>query len=239
MRKFIELIVRNIKRVAQTSLCACLAFLVLSGCATQADVNNAMTKLDAIWKVENDRIIAADGTKEFHAAKYQAFLAAQGASRRIGMIVENAQLDNGYIYAVVPAPTLFDAAEWETVKATDTAEAQRVIAATPPQSPTTSSARSVQMRNNGDTYVVPVIINNAITLDFIVDSGASDVSIPADVFLTLMRTGTIQDSDFLRRSAHQRPRRSAHGRQGSPANPCFRDASSASWNASARNGTLV
>jgi len=31
---------------------------------------------------------------------------------------------------------------------------------------------------------------------FIVDSGASDVSIPADVVLTLIRTGTLQDADF-------------------------------------------
>jgi predicted aspartyl protease len=45
--------------------------------------------------------------------------------------------------------------------------------------------------------IVPVMINNAITLNFVVDSGASDVSIPADVVLTLMRTGTLRSSDFL------------------------------------------
>jgi hypothetical protein len=39
-------------------------------------------------------------------------------------------------------------------------------------------AISVQMRTKGGTYVVPVLINNAITLDFVVDSGAADVSIP-------------------------------------------------------------
>lgn len=41
------------------------------------------------------------------------------------------------------------------------------------------------------------MINNAITLDFVLDSGAADVSIPADVVLTLMRTGTISSGDFL------------------------------------------
>ncbi len=40
-------------------------------------------------------------------------------------------------------------------------------------------------------------INDQITLKFVVDSGASDVSIPADVVMTLLRTGTISDSDFL------------------------------------------
>jgi predicted aspartyl protease len=33
-------------------------------------------------------------------------------------------------------------------------------------------------------------------LDFIIDSGASDVSIPADVVSTLWRTGTLSDADF-------------------------------------------
>lgn len=36
-----------------------------------------------------------------------------------------------------------------------------------------------------------------IPLNFIVDSGAADVSIPADVVLTLIRTGTIAQSDFI------------------------------------------
>jgi predicted aspartyl protease len=53
------------------------------------------------------------------------------------------------------------------------------------------------LRNNGGVYVVPVRINGAITLDFIVDSGASDVLIPADVAMTLARTGTIAPGDFI------------------------------------------
>ena len=53
------------------------------------------------------------------------------------------------------------------------------------------------MKKQGGTYVVPVLINNAITLDFTVDSGAAHVSIPADVVTTLMRTGTIRNTDFI------------------------------------------
>jgi predicted aspartyl protease len=34
-------------------------------------------------------------------------------------------------------------------------------------------------------------------LDFVVDSGAADVSIPADVVSTLMRTKTLKETDFL------------------------------------------
>jgi clan AA aspartic protease (TIGR02281 family) len=65
---------------------------------------------------------------------------------------------------------------------------------------TTSSSGGesvVLLKRDGGDFVVPVTINDTITLDFIVDSGASDVSIPADVILTLNRAGTIQSSDFV------------------------------------------
>jgi len=56
---------------------------------------------------------------------------------------------------------------------------------------------AIALHLQGGTLVVPVLINNAIALNFVVDSGAADVSIPADVVLTLMRTGTLKKSDFL------------------------------------------
>jgi clan AA aspartic protease (TIGR02281 family) len=61
----------------------------------------------------------------------------------------------------------------------------------------TSSGETVPMLAEGGTFKVPVTINGQLTLNFIVDSGAADVSIPADVVLTLWRTGTIAESDFL------------------------------------------
>jgi clan AA aspartic protease (TIGR02281 family) len=60
-----------------------------------------------------------------------------------------------------------------------------------------NAASSTLMKKSRGTYVVPVTINDAITLDFTVDSGASDVAIPADVVLTLMRAGTIRSTDFI------------------------------------------
>jgi len=55
----------------------------------------------------------------------------------------------------------------------------------------------VPLLKEGRGYLVPVLINNAITLNFVIDSGADDVSIPADVVLTLFRTGTLRESDFI------------------------------------------
>jgi predicted aspartyl protease len=62
---------------------------------------------------------------------------------------------------------------------------------------------AVQMEPSDGVYFVPVRINQALTLRFIIDSGASEVNIPADVVLTLVRTGTIAESDFLGSQRYQ------------------------------------
>jgi clan AA aspartic protease (TIGR02281 family) len=73
----------------------------------------------------------------------------------------------------------------------------------PSQTPTRSAAPTAQARTevallrSGGIFEVPVTINGAIQLGFIVDSGAADVSIPADVVMTLLRTGTLHSTDFL------------------------------------------
>lgn len=58
-------------------------------------------------------------------------------------------------------------------------------------------AESIPLKPEGGTFVLPVLINDKITLDFTLDSGAADVSIPLDVFSTLRRTRTISDDDLL------------------------------------------
>jgi len=58
----------------------------------------------------------------------------------------------------------------------------------------------IPLQNEGGTFVAPIIINKAISLNFLVDSGAANVSIPADVVLTLIRTGTLNSNDFLLRA---------------------------------------
>ena len=54
----------------------------------------------------------------------------------------------------------------------------------------------VAMKSEGGVFVVPVLINGVITLDFLIDSGASDVTIPEDVVVTLIRAKTIRKADF-------------------------------------------
>jgi predicted aspartyl protease len=60
-----------------------------------------------------------------------------------------------------------------------------------------ANLETIRMEKSGGVYVVPVRFNDTITLNAIVDSGASDVSIPADIVSTLMRTNTVTQEDFL------------------------------------------
>jgi predicted aspartyl protease len=96
----------------------------------------------------------------------------------------------GTVENILPAPAI-DAA------ASDVGPPK--VAITTPPSPAvnkkSSSVVEVPLKEDSGLFVVPVEINGAITLDFAVDSGAGNVTIPADVYYTLVRTGTIKDSD--------------------------------------------
>lgn len=66
-----------------------------------------------------------------------------------------------------------------------------------PSGGSTSDVQPIPLKVQGGTFLIPVLINDQITLNFTIDSGATDVVIPADVVITLARTGTLQKSDFI------------------------------------------
>jgi clan AA aspartic protease (TIGR02281 family) len=55
----------------------------------------------------------------------------------------------------------------------------------------------VALEKRSGTYMVSVLINGSVSLDFYLDSGAADVSVPADTFETLKRTGSIRPEDIV------------------------------------------
>ena len=64
-------------------------------------------------------------------------------------------------------------------------------------------SKEIPLEKGGGVYKLPVKINGVISLKFILDTGASEVTIPADVALTLLRTETILQSDFLPGKSYQ------------------------------------
>jgi predicted aspartyl protease len=56
---------------------------------------------------------------------------------------------------------------------------------------------TIKLEQAGSMFLVPAEVNGKITLNFILDSGASDLAIPADVVQTLTRAGAISTADFI------------------------------------------
>lgn len=55
----------------------------------------------------------------------------------------------------------------------------------------------VQLEQANGVYVVPVVVNGIVNMKFAIDTGATDVSIPADVVAALTKAGSIVPADFL------------------------------------------
>lgn len=62
---------------------------------------------------------------------------------------------------------------------------------------TAINSAEIKLKKVGSVYSIPVELNGVLKIDFIFDSGASDVSISPDVALTLLKTGTIKNEDWL------------------------------------------
>ena len=79
------------------------------------------------------------------------------------------------------------------------AEAAAKHSPTPASAAPAAGTETVALKAEGGELLVPVVINDSVKLDFMLDSGASVVTIPADVAMTLIRTGTLTRDDYLGR----------------------------------------
>ena len=61
----------------------------------------------------------------------------------------------------------------------------------------TAQAAMIQLVPDHGTHLVPVEINGAIKLPFTIDTGATSVVIPDDVFQTLKRSGNVNDIQYI------------------------------------------
>jgi clan AA aspartic protease (TIGR02281 family) len=58
------------------------------------------------------------------------------------------------------------------------------------------TSRTVTLRRHGGVLVVPALLNDSVSADFVVDSGASDVVLPETVVDALRKAGKFSDADF-------------------------------------------
>lgn len=58
-------------------------------------------------------------------------------------------------------------------------------------------SETIRLEQSGGVYMLPVRINDTLTIPFILDSGAAEVVITEDIFSVLRRAGTVSQSDFV------------------------------------------
>src|SRR5437762_8976596 len=75
--------------------------------------------------------------------------------------------------------------------------ATQLLAASVGRPSEASAQERVALVETGGVYKIPVFINGIGPFPFILDSGAADVSITAEVFLTLVRIGSVTKDDYI------------------------------------------
>jgi clan AA aspartic protease (TIGR02281 family) len=58
-------------------------------------------------------------------------------------------------------------------------------------------AETIQLQKQGETYRVSGRLNGAVTVNFVFDTGASDVALPEDAVEALKRAGKLDRSDYV------------------------------------------
>jgi clan AA aspartic protease (TIGR02281 family) len=71
-------------------------------------------------------------------------------------------------------------------------------------------SESVPLVKEHGALQVPVVINGKVSFNFTIDSGASDVCIPANLFYSLINAGTVSQQDFLDRRPYKLADGSTH-----------------------------
>jgi hypothetical protein len=142
------------------------------------------------------------------SARDKLVLNGREMSERMGLLIA-ALYDVRLTYGQFAAERLkvADQTIASLTRGTPSAAEQPDIAASSPTGPT--GADEIPLSRKGATYLVPVAVNRLPPIPFVLDSGADFVALPAEVVFTLLRTGTLQSSDFIVSD----PSRKARGRQ--------------------------
>jgi clan AA aspartic protease (TIGR02281 family) len=122
-------------------------------------------------------------------------------SKVIAILVTNTQKttsqNSTITYKCIPTVTLW-VSNYRMWGAEDTLRSSGVN-----YNPMPNNEEEISLTFSQGVYKLPVRVNNLITMDFILDLGASNVSISPDLFAVLIKSGTIKSSDFIGTETYQ------------------------------------
>ena len=116
------------KQVAFTRIAGTVLLIVtLSACVTEGQKRAAVTDVNRAFKLEYERIIAAQGTRTVDAPAAQSFAAMKFALASADMNVARADAALGYINAIGPAPAPLTLDEWQAAADTDLPRMREIV----------------------------------------------------------------------------------------------------------------
>lgn len=156
---------------------------------------------------------AAEGLDKLEAAKtyYQLSLFAHSTTARCDFMTKSACFGHAFpdeakekiaiieakTKSLIPSPPAVKIQETSaTIKTQSNINLQNVTS-NDVFSEKIDSFNEVKISKNGGLYYIPATINDVLKIKFIIDSGASEVSVSQDVAFTLIKTETITQNDLL------------------------------------------
>ncbi len=105
-----------------------LAIVFAAGCAlSPQQKRDAINSLNTAFRVEYERILAAEGTRTFKTDRKTAVAAAQAAMARLKMRLDDEVPALGFMSFSSPAPLPLTPDEWERVNEADLPKARAVL----------------------------------------------------------------------------------------------------------------
>jgi hypothetical protein len=89
-----------------------LLALACAGCMTQEQVRDAVTDVNADFRVEYEKVLADKGSRHYKVSRTQAYDAVLVAMQRLHMHLGDQAPDLGYVSVFAPAPAPLSDDEW-------------------------------------------------------------------------------------------------------------------------------
>jgi hypothetical protein len=117
------------RHVVPLRLAFALALAAVAGCAplSQQQKRDAINSLNAAFRVEYERVLAAEGTRTFKVDRKTAVAAAQAAMTRLKMRLDDEVPAIGFMSFSAPAPLPLTPEEWDRVNDADLPKARAVL----------------------------------------------------------------------------------------------------------------
>ncbi len=103
-----------------------ISALSLTGCVSLEQIQGKLNNLDAAWRIDNEKLITALGTRYYKISKEKAQTAMLIALANLEMSIENQDIQSGFILARARMPRPLSASEFDRAWAIDKPRAQEI-----------------------------------------------------------------------------------------------------------------